>query len=132
MRVITFSTTWVVAGDAVILAASPVSPTKRRIQMALVNPFAWLSPVAQKRAFIFLVVLGLVIQYAWNALDGPLKTEAAPKGVLSLEVAGTTSRAQAIVASWGPEGEIRAAANTGLDYLFLVVYGSAIALGQYW
>jgi hypothetical protein len=97
--------------------------------MTLVNPFGWLSSVAQRRAFFVLLALGLGIQYAWSSLNNPLKTEAAPGGVLSFEVAGTLSKAQSMLLSWGPEGQIRAAANTGLDYLFLIVYGGTIALG---
>lgn len=97
--------------------------------MAFANPIGWLSPVAQKRAFIVFCVLGLIVQYAWSVLDAPLKNEVAPKGMLSFEVAGTLAKAQSIVASWGHAAQVSAAANLGLDCLFLVVYGGTILLG---
>jgi hypothetical protein len=97
--------------------------------MAFANPFEWLSPVAQKRAFAVFCVLGLIVQYAWSVLDAPLKNEVAPKGMLSFEVAGTLAKAQSIVASWNHPAQVSAAANLGLDCLFLVVYGGTIALG---
>lgn len=97
--------------------------------MASANPFGWLSPVAQKRAFIVLFILGLIVQYAWSALDAPLKNDVAPKGMLSFEVAGTMTKAQSIVASWDHAAQVSAGANLGLDYLFLFVYGGMIGLG---
>ena len=96
--------------------------------MPLPNPFGWLSPVAQRRAFIVLFIVGLIVQYAWSALDAPLKNDVAPKGMLSFEVAGTMAKAQSIVASWDHPAQVSAGANLGLDYLFLFVYGGTIGL----
>src|SRR5260370_31501037 len=102
---------------------------RRWKEYAPVNSIEWLSTGQKKRAFIIFAVLAVIIQYFWNVLDHPLRTAAAPKGVLSFEVAGTMERAQAILTSWGHYGQVSAAANTGLDCLFLVVYAGTIALG---
>jgi hypothetical protein len=62
-------------------------------------------------------------------LGGPLKTDVAPSGIVSFELAGELSLAQSMVKSWGRTGQVYAGLNLGLDYLFLVAYASAIGLG---
>ncbi len=97
--------------------------------MTLRGPFEWLSISGQKRAFWGLFVLAIAVMMSLNVLGGPLKTEAAPSGIISFEFAGDLATAQRIVESWGPEGRVYAGLNLGLDYLFLFSYASAIALG---
>lgn len=97
--------------------------------MRLRNPFEWLSPSIQKRAFIPLVVFTLVVMASLQVLGGPLQTEAAPAGIVSFEFAGELSTAQSMVESWGQKSQVYAGLNLGLDYLFLVAYASAIGLG---
>jgi len=97
--------------------------------MTLGGPFEWLSVSGQKRAFVGLFILTIAVMVSLNVLGGPLKTEAAPSGIISFEFAGDLATAQRIVASWGPEGQVYAGLNLGLDYLFLFSYASAIALG---
>ncbi len=93
------------------------------------NPFHWLSTSGQKRAFVVLLALTLVVMVSLNALGRPLNTEAAPLGIVSFELAGELSLAQSMVESWGPTGQVYAGLNLGLDYLFIVAYSSTIALG---
>jgi hypothetical protein len=59
----------------------------------------------------------------------PLKTENAPLGIVSFEFARDLSQAQHMIASWGQDGQAYAALNLGVDYLFLVLYASCLALG---
>ncbi len=92
-------------------------------------PFDWLSTSGQKRAFVVLLILTLVVMVSLNALGGPLNTEVAPAGIVSFELAGELALAQSMVESWGPTGQVYAGLNLGLDYLFLVAYSSSIALG---
>jgi len=92
-------------------------------------PFEWLSESGQKRAFVAWVVLTLVVMVSLQVLGGPLKTEAAPMGIISFELAGELSKAQGMIASWGQQGQVYAGLNLGLDYLFMVAYASAIGLG---
>ena len=55
-------------------------------------------------------------------LDQPLRTAAAPRGIVSFELAGSTAAAQAILESWGPEGRRQALLSLRLDYVFLLAY----------
>ena len=93
------------------------------------HPFNWLSTYGQKRTFVVLLILTLVVMVSLNALGGPLNTEVAPLGIVSFELAGELALAQSMVESWGPTGQVYAGLNLGLDYLFLAAYSSSIALG---
>lgn len=97
--------------------------------MIRTNPFAWLVESAQARIFIALVVLTLVLGGSLQILGGPLATAEAPSGLVSFEFAGTQENAQKILASWGWEGQVRAALIQGLDYLFIFAYAGCISLG---
>lgn len=93
------------------------------------DPFVWLTESGQRRAFASLAALALLVMASLQVLGGPLKTEAAPMGIVSFEFAGETSYAQSMVASWGSQGRVYAGLNLGLDYLFVVSYAGAIGLG---
>jgi len=97
--------------------------------MKLRHPFEWLSNTAQKRAFIAFLIFTFVVMMGLQVLDGPLKTKAAPLGIISFELAGAQGQAREIVESWGPRGRVYAGINLGLDYLFLVAYGICFGLG---
>jgi len=58
-----------------------------------------------------------------------LTNAVAPYGVVSFELAGTVEMTQKILNSWDANTQIRASFGLGLDYLFMVVYASAIAFG---
>jgi len=97
--------------------------------MKLRHPFERLSPSGQKTAFIALFIAAIALMVILSVLGQPLKTKGAPGGIVSFELAGELPLAQNILGSWGPTERIYAGVNLGLDYLFLVVYASAIALG---
>ncbi len=97
--------------------------------MTIRHPFEWLSFSGQKRAFVVFLGLTFIVMASLNALDSPLKTDVAPLGIVSFELAGNIVRAQAIVESWGENGQVYAGLSLGLDYLFLVVYAITFALG---
>lgn len=63
-----------------------------------------------------------------STLGRPLSTPAAPQGIVSFEFSGTTANAQAIIASWDAHAQIIAGISLGLDFLYPIVYASAIAL----
>ena len=92
-------------------------------------PFATLSPAGKKRAFVFFFCLTLAVMTVMNLLDVPLRTAAAPSGIVSFELAGQPDAAQRIVASWDDEARIYAALSLGIDYLFMLAYSTAVALG---
>lgn len=93
------------------------------------HPFSSLTPSAQKKAFALLTFFTLVVMLALTILGAPLRTAHAPLGILSFEFAKTLSRAHQMIDSWGQTGQVYAAFNLGLDYLFLVLYPISIALG---
>ena len=93
------------------------------------HPFRWLSESYQKTAFWFLFAFTIVVIVCMQVLGAPLNTEAAPAGIVTFEFARTLSNAQAMIASWGNEGQMYAGLNLGLDYLFMAAYGLTIGLG---
>ena len=92
-------------------------------------PFKWMSSSVRGRAFALFTILTLALLVTLQAVDGPLKTNAAPSGIVSLEFAGNLDDAQEIVNSWDDSARIYAGFSLGLDYVFLLFYSSAIALG---
>lgn len=76
-----------------------------------------------------LFLSAILLMVALQLLGGPLKTDAAPLGIVSFELAGTLPLAQKMVESWGGLGQIYAGLNLGLDFLFIVVYANCIGLG---
>lgn len=97
--------------------------------MKIRHPFEWLSVSYQLRAFGLLVILTLAVMFALHVSGEPLKTAAAPAGIISYEFAGTLPVAQAMIESWGVTARISAGLNLGFDYLFLALYPLAIGLG---
>jgi hypothetical protein len=83
------------------------------------------------RTVLFWSLLGLTVASGVGliALDQRLRTAEAPKGILSLEFAGSAGEVRRILGSWDDRACLDAAFILGLDYLFLVAYSSLLALG---
>jgi len=92
------------------------------------SPFDWIAVSAQKRVFVIVLIVTLVVGASLQALGSPLKTSAAPAGILSFEFAGTLDMAREIANSWGTKGRVFAGLNLGIDFLFLVSYATCIGL----
>ena len=104
------------------------------------------NPYRKKLFFLFLS-LTLILYAVFWALDQPLRTDAAPMGIVSFELAGDPISARAITDSWKqlslllssvagqPNPDIVntpyvfAAFGLGLDYLFMPSYALALAFG---
>ena len=113
----------------------------------MIHPLDFVPPANRKPIFFAFFAGTLVLFSVFRVLDDPLKTPAAPNGFLSFELAGTPFQAQAIIDSWlelaylvssvagepvpGLVGRAFsfAAFGLGLDYLFIPVYATALALG---
>lgn len=76
----------------------------------------WITGVA---SLIALVVLG--------ALDREM-TDAGGPGIIGFELAASEDRAEEIKADWGDEGRDAAQLSLWLDFLYLALYGSFLAL----
>ena len=71
----------------------------------------------------------LVVMYVMNVLGTPLKTSIAPGGIVDYELAGTLAASQSILNSWGQTERICAGLGLGFDYVYIICYSIAIALG---
>ncbi len=72
--------------------------------------------------------LSLLLLIAMSLVDRNLKTNSAPRGIVSFELAGNLDKGQQILESWNTQGKMYAALSLGLDYLFLIVYALFISL----
>lgn len=93
------------------------------------HPFEWVVTSQQKWVFAFSSLLAVGLMVSLTILGRPLQTEFAPVGIVSFEFAGTMAQVHAILDSWEATAKVYAGLNLGLDYLFLLAYGSAIGLG---
>jgi hypothetical protein len=96
------------------------------------HPLEALQGAARRRTFLALLALDLVLAGALGAVDRSLRTEGAPSGIVSFELAGSSSSARRVVESWDADARVQAGFSLGLDYLFLVVYSTTIALACLW
>lgn len=93
------------------------------------HPFKWLDENRWGKTFIVLLILTLSLTCALTILGRPLKTAAAPLGILSFEFAGDLPTAISIIESWDDSARVFAGLNLGLDYLYLFAYPCSIGLG---
>jgi hypothetical protein len=96
------------------------------------HPFQAISQQALVPVVIAFIAAALTLMVSLRILDEPLKTEAAPGGILSYELAGDEASTLAILESWDPPAKYHAAFSLGLDFLFLITYSSAISLACIW
>jgi hypothetical protein len=91
-------------------------------------------PAGRRRyAFVPLLLATLSLMLGVMApVDLPLRTPASPNGILSYEVAGDAATAQRMIDAWDGRARLHAAFGLGIDYLFMVVYSTTIALGCLW
>jgi hypothetical protein len=95
-------------------------------------PFQFLEAQRRNWWMKIAIVLALGMTLMFNLLGRPLNTEAAPSGIISFEFAGSLANAQAMLASWGEQGKLVAALGLGLDFLYPLVYATAISLACVW
>lgn len=105
-------------------------------------------PGASRKPLFWAFLAGTLCLFAvFRVLDAPLRTTAAPNGIVSFELAGTPFQAQAIIDSWQELAYLAssvagepvpglvsrafsfAAFGLGIDYLFMPLYATALALG---
>jgi hypothetical protein len=93
------------------------------------HPLEFVPQHLRKPLFYVFLALTLLIFGVFRWVDAPLRTDAAPSGIVSFELARTVDTAQNIVNSWDSNARIYAAFGLGLDYLFMPVYALALSLG---
>jgi len=92
------------------------------------DPYKRLYEIGPRSALLILFLLSATLLTGLRALDTKLISAAAPRGIVSFELAGNIQQVSQILAEWGPEGRVYAALSLGLDYLFLIVYALFISL----
>ena len=102
------------------------------------HPLEFVSDAYRKRIFFTLLLLTLILFGIFRVLDVPLRTPAAPNGIVSFELARTPEKAFQILASWEPipgqgvviqKAKLFAAFGLGIDYLFMPLYALTLAFG---
>ena len=102
---------------------------QRPIRLFSHHPFDFIPPGWWPRFFWPLLGLTIVLMIVFGITGAPLTTTAAPYGVVSFELAGSVERTHLILISWDANAKIRAAFGLGLDFVFILVYASTIAIG---
>ncbi len=98
--------------------------------MAIAHPFSLISARARKGVFVVFLVLALFCLGLFAfVLDPPLRTAAAPWGVVSLELAWRTTTVSAILGSWNYADKVYAAFGLGFDFLFILCYTLVLGIG---
>jgi len=111
------------------------------------HPLEFVSSSYRKRFFLLFLFMTVTLFAVFRVLDKPLRTSAAPNGIVSFELAGSVEQARAITDEWKrsslllsevagqPNPDIVnipyvfAAFGLGIDYLFMPVYALALAFG---
>jgi hypothetical protein len=118
------------------LCILPASAVKLRQEaqtaMPVTHPYQRIPPKHRDAVFLSFLALTLVLMTVLWLIDVPLKTTAAPQGIVSYELAGSVTEAQRILDSWSPTARLYAAFSLGLDYLYMPAYAIAIGLACAW
>ena len=83
----------------------------------------------RNRLFQSLLVFTLLLSIVMSFSGKPLNTPVAPAGIVSFELAGSVAKAQAILDAWDATAQVHAGFIQGLDFLYLCIYSTTIALG---
>ncbi|MFZ5880115.1 MAG: hypothetical protein ACOY0R_12155 [Chloroflexota bacterium] len=92
------------------------------------HPLEFVHRDSRKQLFFTFLLLTLGMFAIFQALDTPMKTPAAPNGIVSYELAGTVEKSAAMLASWDESARLNVAFGLGFDYLFMPIYAIFIAL----
>lgn len=97
----------------------------------MTNPFSWLPADMQGSVMLSIAVASLAMAKILSTVGAglTLKDEGVAFGIINLEVSWTTERSKEIVALWRKNDVIgRAVQQTQLDFVFLLIYPSALSL----
>jgi hypothetical protein len=93
------------------------------------HPLNFIPAALRRSLFYFFFALTILIFGVFRLLDEPLRTDSAPSGIVSFELAGQVESAQAMINSWDADARLFAAFGLGFDYLFMPAYALALSLG---
>jgi len=98
------------------------------------HPLARIQEIKFKKVYTALFVSVLLVSIALMSMgQGGLAAKKDADGksydIVAFELAHTPAQAQHMVDTWGEDGIVTAKRNTTLDYLYLVLYSTLIAMG---
>jgi hypothetical protein len=93
------------------------------------HPLNFIPQNLRKPIFYIFLAFTIAIFGIFRILDLPLRTAAAPNGIVSFELARTVDASQSMVDSWDANARLFAAFGLGFDFLFMPVYALALSLG---
>lgn len=93
------------------------------------HPLEAIPRESRKRCFVTFLFLTLILFAIFRVLDKPLRTDYAPNGIVSFELAGSPQNAAHMVLTWSEQALLNVSFGLGIDYLFMPVYAIALALG---
>jgi len=96
------------------------------------NPIIKISSNTLRKTLWILGISTLVLFVFISILDQPLRTNAAPNGIVSFELAGTFNKTQNILSSWNQSTKLTAIRSLIVDYLFLIAYSFFFAFLIFW
>lgn len=94
----------------------------------LSSPFSSISKKTEKNLTFFLIITTVLIGYFMLFFDNYLTNSICKYGISSFELAKDINNSKAILNSWNTQSKISAGFSLGLDFLFLLLYPSLIAL----
>lgn len=86
------------------------------MSLFVLSPRKWPPQLRVTAALTALLLLVLTI------INQPLITDAAPRGIISFELAATAEQAAAMIQSWQPDGVRWARVSLYVDFLFIAAY----------
>jgi hypothetical protein len=92
------------------------------------HPLAFISPPSRRSVFLALLAWTILLTILSQLINSPLRTSAAPTGIVSFELARSPATANLIISSWDKGDQLFAAFGLGLDYLYMVSYAFTISL----
>jgi hypothetical protein len=93
----------------------------------MTGPLGNADPDARRRVLWIAGVAALALLAFLVYQDGQIEDSGGP-GIVPFEVAGTSDRAEEILAEWGEEGQDDARVSLIVDYPYLVAYGIFLAV----
>lgn len=92
------------------------------------HPLFSLSPTTLGWLFIILLIATVLLFLRLETLGRRLKTSVAPLGITSLEMSRSSSHSAAIIDSWDEDAREDARRHLCLDFFFIPVYTTALAI----
>lgn len=98
------------------------------------HPFQVIPIVNLSLLLAVLIALTLILMGVLGKISKPLSVpDVAPNGIISLEFAGGSARAKAIVAAWRNKGVLQNAKKVQwLDFLYIAAYSTTLSLACIW